>query len=271
MRIEEVEFVIFDTETTGLEPESGDRIVEIAAVRIRGDQRLASFQTLVNPGRTISEGAFRVNKISDAMLISAPPMEKIIPSFLEFIQGACLCSYNAGFDMGFLNNELRLAGRPELTGITVVDALKMSRRLLPGLERYALWFVAESLDISTKQEHRAFSDVELTIGVFNKLLQILDAKGIRDFSSFTGLFGLNAGFDKDALRQKIVEVQRAIDQKLTLKIKYLSASGGGISEREVTPRLIRQENNQAYLIGYCSLRREERTFRIDGILHLEAV
>ncbi|MDO9572984.1 MAG: 3'-5' exonuclease, partial [Candidatus Omnitrophota bacterium] len=96
--IDEVEFTIFDTETTGLKPEAGDRIVELAGLRVKGDKRIATFNTLVNSGKEISPGAFAVNKITLQMLQDAPTAQKAIPDFLEFISGSCLCSYNAEFD-----------------------------------------------------------------------------------------------------------------------------------------------------------------------------
>ena len=141
--IDDIEFTIFDTETTGLEPQSGDRIVEIAGIRFKGKEKISTFQALVNPRRNISAGAFAVNRISQEMLKDAPPIEEVMPGFLNFIQGSCLCSYNAGFDLEFLNNELKIIGKDELQDFVVVDILKMARRILPGLERYALWFVSE--------------------------------------------------------------------------------------------------------------------------------
>lgn len=267
--ISEVEFTIFDTETTGLEPLSGDRIVEIAAIRFKGKEKIGEFQTLVNPGRNISEAAFAVNKITQDMLKSAPGIKDVMPGFLEFIKESCLCSYNAGFDLDFLNNELKLIGSGALEGIIVVDVLKMARRLLPGLERYALWFVADKLGIKMQQKHRAFSDVELTLGVFNRLIEILSAKGISDFTNFSNLFAINHAFLNNIIAKRTAEIQEAIDLGLKLKVKYLSRSGAEVSEREVIPKEIKQENNRSYLMGYCCLKKEERTFRIDGILHLE--
>jgi DNA polymerase-3 subunit alpha (Gram-positive type) len=267
--IDEVEFTIFDTETTGLEPDSGDRIVEIAGARVKGDRRISIYQSLINPGRPISQAAFQVNGITQEMLKGAPGVEKVIPEFLDFIKGSCLCSYNAGFDLGFLNNELKIIGRRMLTDIVVVDVLKMARRLLPGLERYALWFVAEKLGILQKQEHRAFSDVELTIAVFDKLKYILTAKGIVDFTNFSHLFAIQPSLLKDLDDRKIAQVQEAIGLGAKLKIKYLSTSGLEVTEREVIPKEIRHENGRGYLVGYCCLREDERTFRIDGILRLE--
>ncbi|MEI6631964.1 MAG: exonuclease domain-containing protein [bacterium] len=269
--LDEVEFVIFDTETTGLAPESGDRIVELAAVRVKGEERLGVFQSLVDPKRPISEAAFQVNRISSEMLSGAPSIETVMPKFLDFIKGACICSYNAAFDLGFLNNELKLIGRELPPGTAVVDALKMAKRLLPSLERYALWFVSESLGIKAKQEHRALSDVELTLGVFNRLKENLRAKEIFDFSNFLSLFSLPSGQLDGINNQKISRIQEAIDLKVKLKIRYLAASSAQVSEREVLPKEIKQERGLVYLVGHCYLRNEERSFRIDGILSLETL
>ena len=186
--IEAIEFTIFDTETTGLNPVTGDRIVELAGLRVKGEQRLAQFDVLVNPGREISPGAFAVNKITPGMLQSAPNIEMVMPKFLEFIQGSCLCSYNAEFDLGFLNNELKLLGYPVITNFVVFDVLTMAKRLLPGLARYALWFVAQELEIKLTQKHRAFADVEMTWAVFNKFKIICQQKGITNFTDFSNLF-----------------------------------------------------------------------------------
>jgi DNA polymerase III epsilon subunit family exonuclease len=266
--LEEIEFTIFDTETTGLEPQSGDRVVEIAGLRFRGSEKIATFQSLVNPGRQISEAAFAVNRISQEMLDSAPRIEEVMPKFLDFIGETALLSYNAGFDLEFLNHELKLLRQPPLEKRMVLDILKMARRALPDLERYALWFVAQHLGLAPKQEHRALADVELTFAVFNKLKSALVKKGLTDFTHFAGLFGLTSHFLENLRNQKIAAIQEAIDLGVKLKIKYISNSGA-ITEREVSPKEIRQENKYHYLVGYCALRKDERTFRIDGILHLE--
>ena len=121
------------------------------------------------------------------MLVAAPKPQEVIPKFLDFVQGSCICSYNTDFDLGFLNNELRILGLGQLEGILVVDILKMSRVVLPGLERYALWFVAEKLGIKVKQEHRALSDVELTLGVFYRLKEMMESKGTVSFDKLLGL------------------------------------------------------------------------------------
>ena len=224
--IDEVEFTIFDTETTGLKPEDGDRIVELAGLRVKGSERIAVFDALINPSRPISPGAFAVNKITAQMLQDASCPKEVLGRFLEFIRGSCLCSYNAEFDLGFLNNELKLISLPAplevaprpvrsgaprrgtsngaraaglLTGpavnnLVVFDLLTMARKLMPGLSRYALWFVAGKLGVNLAQEHRAFSDVEMAWEVFGKFKVICREKGITDFSDFSKLFAFNPKF-----------------------------------------------------------------------------
>jgi DNA polymerase III epsilon subunit family exonuclease len=186
MRLSEVEFVVFDTETTGLDPLCGDRVVEIAAVRMRQGVCTASFQSMVNPGRDISPGAFAVNRISPEMLIDAPLPAAVYPQFLDFCRGAALCAYNAPFDMGFLEQELRLLTLP-LPEAAVFDLLRLARRLVPSLPRYALAAVAAHLGITRTQEHRAAQDVQITVEVFNRLGQIMAQQGMDDLESLQRL------------------------------------------------------------------------------------
>jgi DNA polymerase III epsilon subunit len=267
----DITFTIFDTETTGLCPHEGDRIVELAALRIKNGAKVASFQTLVNPKRQISEAAFRVNQITPAMLEGAPAMATVMPEFMDFIKGTCLCSYNAAFDLDFLNHELLLLGANRIDDIVVVDVLKMARRLIPGLERYSLSFVTQALGIRSPQQHRAMSDVELTLELLSKFQAMLRQWDVIDYANFVSLFALQAHFLDDLTNDKIAEIQEAIDRGLRIKIKYLATHGASVTEREVIPKEIRREHGGIYLIGYCCLRNDERAFRIDGIVHMETV
>ena len=269
--IEEIEFTIFDTETTGLEPESGDRIVEIAGIRFKGDNQISNFHSLVNPHRQICEAAAKVNHITQDMLSGAPDIKDVMPKFLEFAKGSCLCAYNAPFDIEFLANEAKLINTQFPNDLVVADVLRMARRLSPGLERYALWFVAQKFEIQSQQTHRAFSDVELTWEVFKKLRGLLRQKSIVDYASFISLFGLKGALLDNITNQKIAKIQEAMDLGVKIKIKYLASSSANITERIVEPTQIRKEYNSAYLIGFCDLSEDERLFRIDGILHLEII
>ncbi|MGD9014548.1 MAG: exonuclease domain-containing protein [Candidatus Omnitrophota bacterium] len=268
--IRTVEFTVFDLETTGLNPHSGDRIVEIAAVRLRDGRAVKAFQSLVNPeGKRISPAAFAVNQISDQMLKEAPRMIKAMPVFLDFISDSCLASYNASFDFDFLSSELRLINRQLPTGLQIVDILTMARRMLPGLERYALGCVAKHLGIDSIQEHRALSDAQLATRVFNHLSAKLVNKGVVDFEQFISLFGLNSQLLDNINNAKIARIQEALNLGVSLKIRYLSRHNTELTEREVIPQTIFEQRNQTYLVGYCNLRNKERTFRVKNILQLE--
>ena len=269
--IEDVEFTIFDTETTGLDPRCGDRIVEIAAIRVQGSRVLGQFESLVNPQRPVSAGAYAVNRISDDMLRDAPTVDAVLPGFLDFIEGSCLCSYNLPFDLGFLKNEIAISGSWSLDNVPLIDVLAMSRRLLPELDRHALGFVAGSLGIEQRQEHRALSDVDMTWQVFRKLKGILRGKGITDLNQYIGLFGLDQQALQDLTSQKLAKIQGAIDAAARLKIRYMSSSNAAVSERQVLPREIRQDKRYSYMIGFCFLKKEDRMFRVDGILDMEVV
>lgn len=269
--IDEVELTIFDTETTGLNPSSGDRIVELAGLRVKGRQRIAKFDALVNPEREISPQAFAVNKITPEMLKDALGIGIVMPKFLDFIQGSYLCSYNVEFDLNFLNNELKIINLPELTDCTSLDILTMAKRLMPNQQRYALCFIADKLGVKAQQQHRAFSDVEMSWEVFNKFKDICQEKGITDFADFSRLFASNSAILEDNVSLRISQVAKAINLKSHLKIKYLSTKDAGISFREVIPKEIRQDGKNKYLVGFCCLKKEERTFKIDNILELKIV
>jgi len=264
----ERDLIIFDTETTGLDPLSGDRVIELAGVRVRGDTRVGVFQELVNPQRPVPYGAFRVNGISDEMLSGKPRMAEVLPRFAEFIRGGCLCSYNAPFDMGFLAAEYRLAGMEFPEEVEVIDVLSMARQLL-SLERYALWFVAQSLGIGKGQAHRALSDVELTLDVYRNLSARLREKAVVSLDDLVCLFGRGCGAFDRKRKAKLGQIRRAIELGSRIRIRYFSRSDSAVTEREVLPREITVDGERTYFTGFCSLKAAERTFRLEGILSLE--
>jgi DNA polymerase III epsilon subunit-like protein len=229
---------------------------------------LGDFQSFIDPDRPVSPAAFAVNKISPEMLSAAPKAADILPGFLDFVKGSCLCAYNAGFDMGFLRKELALSGLELPAGTDVVDILTMARKLLPGLERYPLWAVAEKLGIKRKQEHRAMADVEITLEVFNSLVETMRRKSILEYRYLIGLFGERPAGCVPA-EEMTALIKTAIAGSLTLKMKYLSAGNAGATERRVIPRQIKQDGRLGYLVGFCCLKNEERTFRIDNIMDIK--
>lgn len=128
-----MQLIMLDTETTGLSPLGGDRIVEIGAVRVshRRIDRKHVFHHYLNPDRHIPEEVVRIHGIDDAKVKDAPRFADIGESFLEFIAGATLVIHNAAFDLGFLMHELRLAGLPDIADVPVIDSLQVARKRHP--------------------------------------------------------------------------------------------------------------------------------------------
>lgn len=176
--IAEKEFVIFDVETTGLSPAAGDRVIEIAAVKVRGLKIVEEFYSLINPQREISFGAFAVNGISQAMVDGAPTAHKVIPDFFEFIQTSVLVGHNVKFDLGFLSHELSLLQMKLAPQTVALDTIRMARTLIPGLGSYSLASVSYALGIAEIQQHRAMSDVMMTWEVFERLRQNAERKDL---------------------------------------------------------------------------------------------
>ncbi len=190
MNIKLTEFVIFDVETTGLSPIDGDRIIEIAAVKVKGDRVVDRFYSLVNPQRSIPLHATQVNNITEEMLATAPVAADVLPQIIRFIGGACVAGHNVRFDLNFLCYELALIGRRLNEQTPAVDTLKMARDLLPYLSNHKLSCLARSLGVVVDQTHRAMADVELTVAVFMRLMEIAGDKGLQKASIFLNQFGV---------------------------------------------------------------------------------
>jgi DNA polymerase-3 subunit epsilon len=162
--------IVLDTETTGLDPRHGHRIIEVACIEMV-NRRLTGhhLHKYVNPEREIDEGAQAVHGISLEFLADKPKFADIADEFLEFISGAELIIHNAPFDIGFLNAELDRLGRVPVGTICngVIDTLRMAKDLHPG-KRNSLDALCERYDIdnSSRTLHGALLDTELLAEVF---------------------------------------------------------------------------------------------------------
>lgn len=186
----DLECVVFDVETTGFMPKEGDRIIEIAAVKVKNGKTVATWESLVNPERNIPPEATRVNNITDDMVSDAPKAEDVLPQMIEFIGGATLVGHNIKFDLEFLCYQLSLAGR-KLNGMTpTLDTLKMAKALLPQLSSYRLENVAQYFGAKIDETHRALADVELTATALTRLLELSEKQGIFTCEDLFKQFGV---------------------------------------------------------------------------------
>jgi DNA polymerase-3 subunit epsilon len=159
--------IVLDTETTGLDPKQGHRIIELAAIELEGRKiSMRRFHRYLNPEREIDAGAVAVHGLTYERLQNEPKFADIAASFIEFIDGAELIIHNAPFDMGFLNNELNLLGLPLLQN-QVMDTLKIARDMHPG-KKNSLDALCSRYEIDNAHRtlHGALLDTELLAEVY---------------------------------------------------------------------------------------------------------
>lgn len=164
--------IVFDTETTGLDPLNGDRIVEIGAIELVNHIPTGRrFHAYINPERAMSVEAARVHGLDDAFLKDKPRFAEIAAELVAFLEEGNLIAHNASFDMGFINAELGRLGHPPISDERVIDTLLLARRKHPGspasldalLSRY-------QIDASRRTLHGALLDAELLAEVYIELI-----------------------------------------------------------------------------------------------------
>ena len=177
-------YVVFDIETTGFSPVK-NRIIEIGAVKVAGGEIVDRFSTFVNPGVPIPFRIEQLTSISDEMVMDAPPIETVLPEFLQFCDGAVFVAHNASFDMSFILENAKRQSLP-LTP-TYVDTVGIARVLLPNQAKHTLDAVAKTLGVSLENHHRAVDDAEATAEIFIRFLPMLEQKECRTLSDVNRL------------------------------------------------------------------------------------
>jgi DNA polymerase III subunit epsilon len=169
--------IVLDTETTGLDPYQGHRLIEIGCVELLNRIPTGQvFHQYVHPEREIPEEAFRVHGISLEMLRDKPRFHEIADELLEFLGDAPLVIHNAAFDMGFINAELERAARPLLDRTRMVDTLLLARRKYPGgSNRLDDLCIRYRIDTSRRVKHGALLDAELLAEVYVELIEARQA------------------------------------------------------------------------------------------------
>lgn len=171
--------IVLDTETTGLDFRSGDRVVEIGCIEMYGRRRTGRhFHVYLNPEREVGAGATAIHGLTTEFLADKPRFSTIAAEFIEFVQGAELIIHNAPFDSGFLDHELGRIGSIRLGELCprVIDSLQMARSLRPGRKNNLDALCVEfGIDNSGRQFHGALRDAELLADVWLALTRIQDA------------------------------------------------------------------------------------------------
>ena len=222
--------IFLDTETTGLYADQGDRIIEIGCVELLNRKLTGNnLHFYLNPGRDSHEEALKVHGISNEFLRDKPPFPAIVDELLAYVGGAEIIIHNAAFDLGFLNQELALIGRPafrEFVG-SVTDTLVMAKEMFPG-KRNSLDALCDRLgvDNSGRTLHGALLDAELLADVYINMTRGQEALLIESVS----LQADQSGSNSVDLRAFVLPVLTANAQELDAHADVLrqldKASGG---------------------------------------------
>jgi len=164
--------IVLDTETTGFDPQTGDRIVEIGAVELFNHMPTGGvYHQYINPERAMPEDAFAVHGLSDEFLADKPVFADIAEAFLDFVGDAKMVIHNASFDMKFLNAELGWAKKPRLPMDQAIDTLEIARKKYPGAQNSLDALCRRfAVDNSAREKHGALLDSELLAEVYLELV-----------------------------------------------------------------------------------------------------
>jgi len=175
-----LEYVVFDTETTGMRLSDGDKVVSISAVRIRRGrvQNADIFHTLVNPGRSIPAESIVFHHIEDHMVVDAPTISQVYPQFVEFVGDSVLVAHNAAFDKKCLELAAAESGLP-LINNPILDTLLLSFGIHEGTEGHSLDAIAERMGVVIEGRHTSLGDARATAQVFLGLISLLPGRGVR--------------------------------------------------------------------------------------------
>lgn len=175
--------IVFDTETTGLKPDDGHRIVEIGAVEVIDNIKTGrTYQVYINPDRDSEAGAFKAHGLTREFLMDKPRFSDVVDEFLEFIRGAELVAHNAKFDINFLNAELDRANKGKLWDYVsnVADTLELDKRLFAEERKHTLDAMCErfGIDKSARVFHGALLDSELLADCYIKINEMYSQEDI---------------------------------------------------------------------------------------------
>ena len=171
-KIKEAEYVIFDIETTGLDPFE-DKIIEIGAVKIKNGKKVGKFSELINPEIKIPAEISNITNITDDMVKNSRTIDKVLPEFIEFCKDSIVVAHNARFDVGFIKQKAKNYNL-EFDN-SVMDTLFMAQTLLTDLKRFGLSNLVNYFNIPLEEHHRAYEDAKATGEVFIRLVRkILD-------------------------------------------------------------------------------------------------
>lgn len=238
-------FVVFDTETTGLNARE-DTLIEIAAVKLIDGKIVDTFSTLIDPQRTLSPKISELTGITQDMVAGQPMLADALHSFTAFAADAILIAHNAEFDVGFLSQCSKRVGMAEWTH-PVIDTLALARALFPGEKNYRLKTLTQKFEVELVNHHRALADAEATAKVFLKMFELLTNRDILQLAQLNDLRG-----GVDVTRVRPFHATIFVQNKVGLRNLYELISFAHTKTFHRVPRVPRSElskRREGLLIG----------------------
>ncbi|WP_414043319.1 PolC-type DNA polymerase III [Macrococcus sp. EM39E] len=239
-------YVVFDVETTGLSSQY-DKIIELAAVKVKDGEIIDKFERFSNPGERLNETIKNLTGISDDMLIDAPPIEDVLNDFRSFVGDAIYIAHNASFDMGFIDTGFERLGYGATTN-GVIDTLELSRTINTEMGKHGLNFLAKKYGVELTQHHRAIYDAETTAHIFMKMLKQLEQLGVTNHKEIDSKLS-----NQDAYkRARPMHVTLIVQNQTGLKNLFKIVSESMVHYFYRTPRIPRSlliENREGLLVG----------------------
>ena len=252
-------FAFLDLETTGLSPWFGDRVCEVGIVVTEGKRIKEQYQQLVNPERPLSVGAASTNGLTDDELSSAPRFAEAAESIVGLVNEAVVVCHNAKFDLQFLDSEFKRLGR-DIQIPNLIDTLMMAR-LYYEMPSYSLGFIAQSFHLPMVVKHRALDGALAARGIFFAMMEQMKQFN-KPLDEYIGIYNSPAWPNEGI--ELPTELGEAIYSNKRMFINYVDGDGEQ-TERWITPKQVMGLKDYVYLLAFCHLRNDERSFRLDRI------
>lgn len=265
--------VFLDVETTGASAVYGDRVTEVAAVRVDKGVVTDEYAQLINPGRPIWPGVSALTGITNEMVADQPRFTDIAPTVAEKLRNAIVIGHNVSFDLAFMAPEFRRANieiDSLFTISRVLDTVRIARRVY-GRGGNGLQKLAVRLGIAVETAHRALADCHTTAGVFREMLEPLGG-GRMTLADAILLQGGPCRFDTAACAASglPLELEEALANQTQVRMIYLDARNAR-TERIVVPLRLGKPGVDRCLFAHCMLRGDQRSFKLSRIVEVTAV
>ena len=261
-------FAVVDFETTGLRSSEGERVIEIAIVRLDGlnDQTPVRYSQLINPQIPIPSASTSIHGITDEMVATQPTFASVADTVDCLISGAVFVAHNAPFDLGFLTAEFERLGRAPPQPFAVIDTLKVARTLF-AFPSCALDSLATRMQLELTDHHRALADANATCDALHRMLHSINPDRTQTIDGFLAYLEAmrKGGAERLSIRDRL---RRAAQHNRSIEITYTDVQGPGAltTKRRITVGRVRSQNVEAW----CHLRSEHRVFRLERIQRVEA-